>query len=212
METGHWIKRRRERTMKALFPSPDRSPLAIGAKLRGTRLAQGLTLADLAEATGLNKGFLSKVERDETSPSVSSLLAICQTLSLPVGSLFDDPDVEVVSLESATSINMGGSDVRDLLVTPRHESRVQVLRSLLGPKASGGNELYTVNCDVEIVHVISGKVTIRIPSATHTLSAGDTMTLPGREPHTWQNIHDGQTDLVWVLVPAAWSGSSPGRA
>jgi len=198
-------------TLRALFPSPDRTPLAIGAKLRGTRLAQGLTLADLAVATGLNRGFLSKVERDETSPSVSSLVAICQTLSLPIGSLFEDPQVEVVSLADATRINMGGSDVRDLLVTPRHESRVQVLRSRLGSHASGGNELYTVNCDVEIVHVISGRVTIHIPNASHTLGAGDTMTLPGREPHTWENAHDGETDLVWVLVPAAWSGSSPSR-
>ena len=32
---------------------------------------------------------------------------------------------------------------------------------------------------------------------------GDTVTFPGREPHTWVNLTDKPVEVLWVLVPAA---------
>jgi transcriptional regulator with XRE-family HTH domain len=51
----------------------------------------GLTLAQVAEASGLTKGFLSRLERDETSPSLATLVQLCQVLPLTIGSLFVEP-------------------------------------------------------------------------------------------------------------------------
>jgi transcriptional regulator with XRE-family HTH domain len=194
--------------MKPLHPTPSPSPLLIGAKLRGTRLGQGLTIAQVAEATGLTKGFISRIERDETSPSVVTLLTICQVLSLPVGSLFEPPEHEVIPLEDAPFINMGGIRAVERLLTPRNESRVQLLRSVLEPGASGGDEFYTINCDIEVVHVLAGELILRFPRGDVALKTGDSVTLPGREPHTWSNASDSVTELIWTIVPAAWSGSA----
>ncbi|BDZ53982.1 hypothetical protein GCM10025870_10550 [Agromyces marinus] len=86
---------RDERSRRApLHPSADAGGTPIGAKLRSTRIAQGLTLAQVAEASGLSKGFLSRLERDETSPSVATLVQLCQVLSLPVGALFAEPEIQ----------------------------------------------------------------------------------------------------------------------
>lgn len=194
--------------MRPLRPAPSRDPLAIGAKLRSTRTAQGLTIAHVAEASGVTKSFLSRVERDETSPSVATLRSLCDVLSLPIGALFEPPEVQLVALDEAPLINMGGTGVVDRLLSPRSEARVQILRSTLQPGSSGGDELYTVNCDVEVIHVVSGTMRIRVGTDTHDLSRGDTMSLPGREPHTWTNESDDVTEIVWVLVPAAWSGAA----
>lgn len=194
--------------MKPLRPTPSQSPLLIGAKIRGTRLAQGLTIAQVAEASGLTKGFISRIERDETSPSVATLLTICQVLSLPVGSLFEPPENEVIHFEDAPLINMGGLNALERLLTPRNESRVQLLRSLLEPGASGGAEFYTINCDIEVLHVLRGEMVMRFPQGDSTLRTGDTMTLVGREPHSWSNTSTSQTEVIWTIVPAAWSGSS----
>lgn len=194
--------------MRAILPVPSRQPLAVGAKLRASRLAQGLTIADIAAATDLNKGFISKLERDETSPSVATLIAICEVLSLPVGSLFETPDVHLIQLDAAPLINMGGTGVVERLISPRSEARVQLLRSSLAAGATGGKELYTVNCDLEVVHVLSGALEVRFGSSSHQLVAGDTLTIPGREPHTWRNTADGPGEVIWAIIPAAWSGSS----
>lgn len=194
--------------MKPVSPTPSQSPLLIGAKIRGSRLSQGLTIAQVADASGLTKGFISRIERDETSPSVATLVTICQVLSLAVGSLFEPPENEVIHFEDAPFINMGGLNAVERLLTPRNESRVQLLRSLLEPGASGGADFYTINCDVEVLHVLRGEMVMRFPQGDAILKTGDTMTVAGREPHSWSNTSDSQTEVIWTIVPAAWSGSS----
>jgi transcriptional regulator with XRE-family HTH domain len=194
--------------MRALLPLPSGDPVKVGAKLRATRRAQGLTIAQLADAAGVTKGFLSRIERDETSLSVATLVAICQVLSLPVGALFDSHEQEVIPLAAAPLINMGGFGAVERLLTPRSESRVQILRSVLEPGATGGADLYTINCEVEILHVLRGSISLRSASSTVDLVAGDTLAFPGTEPHTWGNPSRYEAEILWVIVPAAWSGSS----
>lgn len=194
--------------MRPIHPEPEQGALRIGAKLRATRLSQGMTIAQVSDATGLTKGFISRIERDETSPSVATLVMICQVLSLPIGSLFERPSGEVIHLADAPHINLGGVSVIERLITPRDEERFQLLRSTLAPGASGGDDLYTINCDVEAVHVIRGAITLRFAQHELSLGEGDTVTIPGREPHSWANAFDGESEIIWVIAPAAWSGSA----
>ena len=193
--------------MRPIHPTATVAPVRIGARLRSSRLAQGLTLERLAAASGLTKGFISRIERDETMPSVPTLVQLCQALSLPIGSLFEEPDVQRIALADAPRINMGGVGVDERLVTPRAEDRVQVIRSSLAPGAHGGDTMYTVNCSLEALHVISGRVAVSFGAREEELGAGDTLTFPGRTPHTWRT-DEGGAEIAWILVPAAWSGSS----
>ena len=55
----------------------------IGKRVKQLRIKNGLTLEDLASRTELTKGFLSQLERDLTSPSISTLEDIMTKLSLP---------------------------------------------------------------------------------------------------------------------------------
>lgn len=193
--------------MRPVNPSAEQQPVRIGARLRASRLAQNLTLEQLAEASGVSRGFLSRLERDAVSPSLSTLVQICQALSLPVGSLFEEPEVQRISLDDAPRINMGGRGVREWQITPRSESRVQLIRSSLEPHASGGEQLYTVNCDLEVIHVVSGSITVMLTDRAERLVAGDTLTFPGRTPHNWETGAD-PAEVIWALIPAAWSGAS----
>lgn len=193
--------------MRPVSPAPSSKKLLIGTKLRSSRILQGITIAQLAEATNLTKGFLSRVERDETSPSVATLVMICQVLSIPVGRLFESAGTELVRLEDAPLINMGGSGAVERLLSPRSESRIQLLRSMLEPGATGGATPYTVNCDLEVVHVLRGTIVLVLVEEEITLNEGDSLTLAGREPHTWHNHSDQPAELIWAIVPAAWSGS-----
>ncbi|GAA2175632.1 helix-turn-helix domain-containing protein [Agrococcus versicolor] len=194
--------------MRAIHPAADAAIAPIGARLRSVRTAQGMTLAQVAETTGLSKGFLSRVERDETSPSLATLVQLCQVLSLPVGALFEEPEMHHVSFDAAPRVNLGGAHVDDRLMTPRGEERLQLLRSELTPDAHGGTDLYTINCQVEVLHVVSGTVRLQFVDRSVLAVAGDAVTFPGREPHTWR-VEGGEPAVVlWVLVPAPWSGSA----
>lgn len=193
-------------TLRGVHPVASSAAPAIGVKLRASRQRQGLTIDQLAEATGLTKGFLSRVERDLTSPSVATLASICQVLSLPIGFLFEEPVLHVIAAENAPAVNFGGHRVRDRLITPRGERRLQLIHSVVQAGGGGGHDLYTVNCEVEVVHVVSGHITVDFTASALDLHTDDTLTIPGTEPHTWR-AHENSV-LIWTLVPAPWSGSS----
>lgn len=189
--------------MKALPVEPSNAALAIGSRIRSVRQAQRMTIDQVAELTGLTKGFLSRVERDLTSPSVASLLTLCQVLSLEVGELFSQPDTHVVRLAQAPRISLGGEGIVEQLVTARSERRLQVIRAVIDPRGEGEKELYAVDCEVEVLHVISGKFVLIFANESFELDAGDTVTFPGREPHSWINPIEEPAVVTWTLVPAA---------
>lgn len=195
--------------MRPLPVAPTRQEVRIGARLRAARKANGFTLDQLAEASGLTKGFLSRIERDETSLSVASLITLCEVMSLDVGSLFTVPEVALVRRDSAPAINLGGSGLNERLMTPRGQSRLQLVHTTAEPGASGGNELYTINCALEVVHILKGAVDLIFSDHRQRLTAGDALTFSGGEPHTWVNASGTRSaELTWVMIPAPWSGSS----
>src|SRR5919106_6737863 len=62
---------------------PRRRPL-VGAQIRRRRRDRGLTLAAIAQQTGLNVGYLSQVENDKASPSLETLAALADALDVPI--------------------------------------------------------------------------------------------------------------------------------
>jgi transcriptional regulator with XRE-family HTH domain len=175
----------------------------IGARLRSARQAAGLTLAAVAEQAGLTKGFLSRLERDEVSPSVASLVTVCGVLGIGVGTLFQAPETSLVRAGEAPPINFGGQGLHEYLLTAGSQRQLQVIRSLVEPGGGGGAELYALACEVEFVYVVSGELRLLLPGDTVDLAAGDAFTMPGATPHTWLNPSRTATaEVLWALTPA----------
>lgn len=189
--------------MRPLPVSPTSDGARLGARLRAARKAHGYTLEQLAAAAGLTKGFLSRVERDETSLSVASLVTLCEVMSINPGSLFAEPEVATVRGHEAPAINLGGTDVEEHLMTPRSQAHLQVVRSRAAPGATGGADLYTLNCEVEVAYVVSGSLEVVFADRREVLGAGDAVTFRGSEPHTWES--PAGADVIWVIAPAPWS-------
>ena len=154
--------------MRPLPVSPTNA-VRIGSRLRAARKANGYTLDQLASASGLTKGFLSRVERDETSPSVASLITLCEVMSIEVGSLFSAPEVALVRRADAPAINLGGTGVTEQLMTPRTQSHLQLVHSTIEPGGHGGKDLYTINCEVEVVYVLKGSIEMLFSDRTQRL-------------------------------------------
>ena len=186
--------------MKALPLETTPGQALIGRRLRALREARRLTVAQLAEAAGVSKGFLSRLERDLTSPSVSTLVTLCQVLGASPGDVLDAPEVTVVRLADAPAVSLGGEGIRERLITPRGSRDLQILRADIAPRGRGEAELYTVDCRVEAMHVVTGRLELRTTEAVHLLEEGDTVTFPGREPHSWANPDDRPAVVLWTLV------------
>jgi len=62
----------------------------VGERIRSFREKQNLSLADLAERTGMDVAFLSAVETEDRYPSLGPLLKIARALGLRLGTFLDD--------------------------------------------------------------------------------------------------------------------------
>ena len=191
------------RSIRRATPAAKDTAIPIGARLRATRRARGLTLGQVAGAAGLTEGFVSKLERDQVSPSVASLVAVCEAIGLRVGDLFEPPTSAIVRAGEGALINFGGNNAREYLLTPGSQSNLEVLHSIVEPLGSAGDELYALDTEIEFLYVLVGRFEVTLGPESCELSAGDAMTFRGREPHTWRNPSTSEpAEVLWVLSPA----------
>ncbi len=190
--------------MPSIQPSePGAKVPLIGARLRAARQGRRLTIRDVAGASGLTAGFLSRLERDELQPSVASLVRLCEVLGLRVGALFDPPETAVVRRGQGQPINFGGVNVAETLLTPGTQSRLQVIHADVEPGGNGGEDLYSLDSDSECVYVVAGSLVVTNESGDIELGTGDAMTFPAQQPHTWRNASTTHScEVLWILSPA----------
>ena len=62
--------------------------MEIGSRIRDLRILNGLTQEELADRSELSKGFISQLENDLTSPSISTLEDILQCLGTDLSQFF----------------------------------------------------------------------------------------------------------------------------
>ena len=177
--------------------------LRIGPRLRARRLERGLTISEVAADAGLTAGFISQLERDLTSASLSSLYRICAVLELRVGDLIDDvPSGRLIRRDEQARCSLAMGDAEHLLLSSGDERRFHVTESHIPPGGSAGEELYTLPADVELVYVLSGSLELRVGEETHELEQGDTLTYSPRDPHSWRNPSETDEAVVlWTALP-----------
>src|SRR5699024_7656312 len=97
-------KSMRKVTVKSLPIEPMQTPRALGRRVRAFREQRPLTNEQVASCTRLSHGLIARVERDVISPSVSSLLTICQVLGVPAGQMLVAPETELIVIDKAPSV------------------------------------------------------------------------------------------------------------
>ncbi len=188
---------------------PRAAPLAasnetprVGARVRALRRERGLTIEQIAAATGLTKGFISQLERDRTSPSLSSIARICDALGVRLSHIFErDPAPALVRRADRPRVDTY-FPTSNFLLSSREERRFQAIESEVAPGAGAGAELYSLPGETEFVYVLEGSLELRVGGETHVLEAGDTITYDLSKPHTWRNASDSERlRVLWVAVP-----------
>lgn len=62
--------------------------MKIEILLKQIRLEKGMTLETLSQLSGISKGHLSKIERQEREPKISTLILIVKALKVDVNNLY----------------------------------------------------------------------------------------------------------------------------
>lgn len=166
----------------------EKSRAMIGPRLRHIRQEKGFTLETLATAAGLDKGFLSRLERGTKRPSIETVLRLSAALDVPVGQLFGEQTTDEtvrISRAAARSRSLDEPDAYSFeLLTPTG-SLMEGFLFHMGPEAAGSGKQHEGE---ELFFVISGTVEMRTPDRTYVLEAGDCAYFPGHLSHQMRRL------------------------
>ena len=187
---------------------PPASPMAattshqIGPMLRQRRKELNLTLAQVADRVGIAQGFLSEIERDQASPSVATLIRLCDCLGVSVGSLFTSRKPLLVRAGEREKMRYGGQLITYELLTSRTAHQMASIMSQLQPGGMSGPEQQTLTAEEEFVLVLQGEMVMEIGAQEFYLFEGDALTFDPRQKHRYLNpSKTGICRTLYVITP-----------
>lgn len=180
----------------------------IGEDIRALRKARGMTLKDLASAVGRSLGWLSQIERGQTTPSVRDLGQIADTFGIHISFFFRsssrDEAEQGLILRAADRVPIGSTEsgLTEELLSPSLSGSFEIIKSVFAPHSdSGGTTSPRQREDGGVV--ISGRLTLTIGGQSFDLATGDSFQFAGRA-YAWQNPHDYPAVVIWVISPPVY--------
>jgi transcriptional regulator with XRE-family HTH domain len=174
----------------------------MGPMLRARRRALDLTLEAVASQAGIATGFLSEIERDRASPSVASLVRLCAVLRIPVGSLFQSNQPELVRAGDREQMRYGGRQIQYELLSARTATRMSVVHAMLLPGGTSGDEPHMIQAEEEFIFILEGEMLVEVGGDRFHLFEGDALTHDPRRPHRYSNPStDRNCRTICVLSP-----------
>jgi len=179
----------------------------FGEKIRRLRLANHMSLGDLAEKIDTSRSFLSQLEQGKTLPSLVTLKSIADAFGVTVGSLVDDPPVQkspMVRAGERPKIThlQSGMALEALTIRDVHKI-MQPLMVRMEPGSNSGHETYT-HKGQEFGYVLKGQVIVELDDVKFELKAGDSIYFDSSRPHHFYNPGQEETLLVWVITPPSF--------
>jgi transcriptional regulator with XRE-family HTH domain len=170
----------------------------IGTMLRAKRKEYALTLDDLAQRTGLSRGFLSQVENNKASPSLSSLVTIAHALDSEVTDFLFVPRPDSIASYAAhrQQYKVPDNEVTYERTTGTFDSRV--LNGLIITIPPGYVcELQTHEGE-EMYLVLEGSIFCEVDGKRYDLNVGDTIHFGSDSRHRYGNPTKAPSRVMWV--------------
>jgi transcriptional regulator with XRE-family HTH domain len=177
---------------------------AVAANVRALRVARGMSLGDLASASGAGKATLSRIEAEQGNPTVETLYALADALGVPFGALTAEaaaPDARHVRAGDVPHV--GGSIEARVLTQIAGGALVEALEVTfpVGQVRSASPHPDGVT---EHLLLTDGRLRAGPVDALAELEPGDVLRFAGDVPHQYAALGDQPARaIVLMAYPSA---------
>ena len=185
---------------QGVVSAPAESSLLPGQRFRRLRTRRGLSLAQVARATGVSVGFLSALERGQMRASVATLRRIARFYRTNILSFFQaaGENPRLVRPEQRKILQTESGVRMELLAWGNTVMEPHLFRVKPG---GGSGESYAHEGE-EFLHVLRGQFEIWLNTKEHyRLKPGDSLYFESSTPHRWKNPGRAETWLLWINTP-----------
>ena len=174
--------------------------MELGTKTKRLRLQNNLTQEELADRCELTKGYISQLENELTSPSITTLEDILNALGTTFADFFkDEKEEKVVFTEAEFIEKVADTHKIEWLVPNAQKNEMEPIRVTVEPHT-------TLEEDVphegeEFGYVISGRVWLHIGQAAYCVKKGEVFYFTSDKPHRLENRTNEKAVVLWVASP-----------
>ena len=187
-----------------------------GRRIREMRKRRGLTLKEVAEATGYTIGHISQIERDLKSPSLVALRKIAACLKCSeVWLIMDDSELSAKSSEEGKKskesylmrkenripMKIPEIDVSYSIFTPSklpnaQEAQMTGLIVGLKPNTWVTEKMISHGNYDESLLLLKGELELRIDNSTYMIYEGDSFYIPKNCLHNYLNTSNEEATII----------------
>ena len=159
----------------------------IGKRVRALRRDR-MTLTQLAQASGVSVGVLSRLENGIGNPHFSALSALARVLDVHVSVFFESPASDSTVLADGTRLSLldprSGAQI-ELLSPDFHSPVVGVILTL--PPGFQPDAQISARPGQQFEFILDGSVEFRVDHEIHQLQRGDAILFDAGRPHSRHN-------------------------
>lgn len=183
--------------------SPDNDQLTVLAdEIRHFRKKNDFSLEMLAEASGVSRSMISKIERCEAVPSTAVLSKLAEALGVTFSQLMApavEREVLHIPAERQPILRDEESGFLRRCISPVLPGRgIDWVLNTLPPGAETGNFVAHRRGVEEYIYVLRGKMSAKIGDQRVTLNQGDSLYFQADADHSFLNL--GKTQCEYFLV------------
>lgn len=164
---------------------------AVPPRLRRIRKERGVTLAALAESTGISVSTLSRLESGQRRPSLELLLPIARAHQVPLDELVGAPQVGDPRVRIAPVVHNGMVSVP----LTRQPGPVQAFKLTIQAGLRTEPDLRTHE-GYEWLYVLSGRLRLCLAEHDIVMRSGEAAEFDTRLPHWFGNGGDGPVEVL----------------
>jgi transcriptional regulator with XRE-family HTH domain len=181
---------------------PSSHEAVLGAALRQARKTRSLSLAQVAEATGISRSLLSLIETGQSDVTIGRLNRLAQLYEIRLADLVPEtrqPDPIVVRADDRRGIQYASEGVNVEILVPQGQHTMQALLATFSPRAAMAD--YVAQPYEQFVHVIRGHLRTQFADGRELeLRTGDSATfVSGEQGHRHANLCDDVACMVIVF-------------
>lgn len=179
--------------------------MEIGEKIKTLRIKNGLTQEDLANRCELSKGFISQVERDLTSPSISTLKDILQCLGTDLKNFFNETVQEKIVFTHKDIFIKENKELEHKIAWLVPNSQKNSMEPILMDIGiNGTSQAEDPHEGEEFGYVLSGAIYVHIGNKKFKARKGESFYFKPTMAHYISNAGKAVARILWVSTPPSF--------
>lgn len=177
----------------------------LSSRIHTARLVKGYTLDRVSELSGLAKGLISKVENFRVTPSLPTLVKLCEALGIRLSELVDGldekPKLSIVRHNERREVerDRDQSDITYASLAHGRPDRNMDPFELVIP-AHGGRREAMPHEGEEFMIVLDGGISFEFAGEIHEMKSGDAAYFDAETPHRVFNPASKDARILCVFL------------